>query len=199
MNPLSHFSRFESNDLLRSDRFEGTNRIIQPQHAELTFTHPIVGRFRGGPSDFAGPIKFRANSTACNVYCMYSVTKPVASEPVDTRNFGFGDSFVLVLNTQAFVDRFFRAVNAYGLAGRGALVEYYEATQFSGATGTFRKPSTFAYQNEFRFAVWPGSGRVMELYVGSLVDITSEILPLFDVNHLVDFSADTLREFGLSM
>jgi hypothetical protein len=66
------------------------------------------------------------------------------------------------------------------------LVEYYDAETYSGETGPFRKPCTFAYQKEFRFIVQPGSSSPINLEIGSLADITSEVLPLTDINRLID-------------
>ena len=61
-----------------------------------------------------------------------------------------------------------------------------------------REPRSFDYQNEFRFAVQPGSTEPLRLNLGSLTDITSEILPLCELSRHVDFSSESLRDAGFS-
>jgi len=197
MNPLRYFSKLES-DLVRTDRFEGTSTIIQPQDiGEFTLTS-ILGTVTAQPSDFVGPVLISRNRTAsCNVYCMFAVTRPVDGTLVDRRNLKFGDSFVLILNTQEFLNRVSSAMKTAGLSCKGGLVEYYDCEKHSGETGPFRKPSTFQYQSEFRLIVYPGSSDPVRLNVGSLVDITSEVLPLSDVNKHLDFSTESARKAGL--
>jgi hypothetical protein len=75
------------------------------------------------------------------------------------------------------------------------LVEYFDEKEYSGKVGRFRKRSIFGYQNEFRIAVEPGSGEPMKLAVGSLLDITSEVLPLSEANRILDFSTRSFREW----
>jgi hypothetical protein len=198
LNPLSYFSSLES-DSARADPFEGTTTIIQPQHiAEFKFSS-CIGECTASPSDFVGPIRMSLNRIAsCNLYCMFAVTKPIEGELVDKRNFEFGDSFVLVLNTQEFMSRVSLAAQKAGLSGRYGLVEYYDRGERSGEIGPFHKPSTFAYQNEFRIVLRPGSGEPIQLMVGSLLDITSDVSPLREINQIVDFSTKSAREAGLS-
>jgi hypothetical protein len=197
MQPLAYFTHLES-DGVRSDRFEGSTRIIQPRDLkEFTFTHPLVGTIKGNSEDFAGPVKISLQSTmSCNVYCMFAVSKPVSGEPVDARNLAFGDSFVLVLNTQEFVNRVSLAAQANGLSGSCGFVEYFDGAEHTGDTGPFRKPDIFAYQNEFRFVMKPGSANPIALEIGSLRDITSEVLPIAHANHVMNWSPESLRLAG---
>jgi hypothetical protein len=125
---------------------------------------------------------------------MYAVTKP---EPVDDRNFEFGSSFVIVLNSFEFRRRFISSSTRLRLQWQDGLVEYYELDKYSGETGAFRKPSRFAYQSEFRLTVRPGV-LLRKLEIGNLEDITSEILPLPEINRIVDLSPETARKAGLS-
>src|ERR1035438_1120661 len=141
LNPLSYFSSLES-DSARADPFEGTTTIIQPQHiAEFKFSS-CIGECTASPSDFVGPIRMSLNRIAsCNLYCMFAVTKPIEGELVDKRNFEFGDSFVLVLNTQEFMSRVSLAAQKAGLSGRYGLVEYYDRGERSGEIGPFHSTS----------------------------------------------------------
>jgi len=200
MKPLADFSKLES-DMARGDAFEGATRIIQPKHVgELIFDFPPMGKFTANPSDLAGPLQIGLHKTAaCNVYCMFAVTKPVDGELVDRQNFQFGDACVLVLNPTEFLSRVVGAAKNAGLSYlEYRLVEYYDAKDYSGEVGRFRKRSIFAYQNEFRIVVEPGSDTPRKLFAGSLLDITSEILSLSEVNQHLDFSTRSAREAGLS-
>jgi hypothetical protein len=93
---------------------------------------------------------------------------------------------VVILKTRDFLDRVLAAASSRGLQCEWRLVEYYDAKTYSGETGPFRKPSTFAYQKEFRFIVQPGSSSPINLEIGSLADITSDVLPLSEINRLID-------------
>lgn len=202
MSPLAEFAKLES-DMARGDDFEGTTTIIQPKHVgELHFDTGNVGlgKFSAKPSDLAGPVKIGLSKTAsCNVYCMFAVTKPIDGELVSTRNFEFGDSFVIVLNPTEFLSRVVRAANDAGVSYLNhGLVEYYDADDYSGEVGRFRKRSRFAHQKEFRIVVESGSDIPRKLPIGSLLDITSEVLPLSEVNQRCDFGTKSAREAGIS-
>jgi hypothetical protein len=202
MKSLAEFAKLEG-DIERDDCFEGTDTIIQPKHlGECIFDagEMGLGKFVARPSDFAGPLRIGRNRTvSCSVYCMFAITKPVDGELANPKNFEFGDSCVLVLNPTEFLSRVFRAAKDAGLNYlEYRLVEYYDAEEYSGDTGRFRKRSKFAHQNEFRIVVEPGSETPRELSVGSLIDITSEVLMSSEVNQRLDFSPRSAREAGLS-
>jgi hypothetical protein len=202
MKPLAEFSKLES-DMARGDCFEGTTRIIQPKHVGqlIIDTGKVgLGKFTAKPSDLAGPVRIGLHKTAsCNVYCMFAVTRPVDGELVGSQNLEFGDSFALVLNPTEFLSRVVGAARDAGVSYlEYNLIEYYDAEEYSGGTGRFRKRSMFAYQNEFRIVVEPGSDTPRMLIIGSLIDITSEVLPLSEVNQILDFSTRSAREAGLS-
>jgi hypothetical protein len=92
-----------------------------------------------------------------------------------------------VCDTQAFIDRFSVAARASHLDLHYGFVEYYDPDVFSGETGPFQKPATFAHQKEFRFVVQPGCRNAIELRLGSLIDITTNIFPASEINRLVEF------------
>lgn len=201
MKPLADFAKLES-DMVRGDCFEGATRIIQPQHiGEFTIDTGKVGlgKFIANPADLTGPVRIGLDRTAsCNVFCMFAVIKPVDGELVDRQNLQFGDSFVCVLNPTEFLTRVRSSAQDAGLTYlEYGLVEYFDASEYSGETGRFRKRGMFAYQNEFRIVAEPGVKTPMELVVGSLLDITSEVLPLSEVNQLLDFSTRSAREAGI--
>ena len=201
MKSLADFAKLES-DIARGDGYEGTTHIIQPQHVgDLTLDLNARGRgkFAANPLDLAGPIRIGLNRTSeCNVYCMFAITGPIDGELVDSRNLAFGDCFVLVLNVNEFLNRVARATSQARLDCSCGPVEYFDSADYSGEVGRFRKRSLFAHQREFRIVVEPGCDQPRKLLVGSLVDITSEVLPSEKVNQLLDFSTTSFRAAGLA-
>jgi hypothetical protein len=199
MNPQAYFADLE-NDAVRGDRFEDTDRIHQPKDVKvITITDNATGRvITINPEDMRGPLSIRLSERSpCNLFCMFSVTEAVDGPSVDERNFAFGDSFLIVLNTQEFVDRIYRAAKSSGFRCTYGLVEYYDADTYSGKTGPFRKPSFFAYQREFRFAIEPGSRQPVQIVAGNMEDITTPVYALSDINRIVDFSTCSAMEAGL--
>src|SRR5580658_10036414 len=138
MNSDAYFSSLEG-DAVRADRFEGSDRIVQPH----TLRHMTIESNDGikiviPPEHMVGPLLIGLGKRPrCNLFCMFAVTRPIDGVLVDERNFQFGDSFVLVLNTQKFIDRVCSAVNAASLTCKYQLVEYYDAETHSGETGLF--------------------------------------------------------------
>jgi hypothetical protein len=188
MNPSDYFSALED-DHVRTDRFEGTDQIQQPHD----ISHIRIEAIDEGnvfwlrPRDLAGPVLLNFGRSRYNIFCMFSVENPGDGLFVDERNFAFGDSFIIVLNTQAFIDRVCTAAAAVGFCCEYKPIEYYDVATHSGETGPFRKPSNFAYQQEFRFALSPGDKSPVRLTLGDLTDITSPIFALSDINTLVTF------------
>jgi hypothetical protein len=212
MNPSTCFSELEREalgagstvDPVRADRFEGTDWIFNPKEHEIVIEGPGALDSHGKPQNFkvsispeeiAAHTSISINDLSCNVYCMYATTAP---QCVDVRNLSFGNSFVIILNTLEFLKRFSSAANALGLKYQCGLVDYYDLDKHSGPTGPFRKPCSFTYQNEFRLVVRPGSNQARNLMIGNVEDITSEILPLCEINQLFDFSPEAAQKAGLS-
>jgi hypothetical protein len=185
MNPQRYFQEIES-DPLRGDRYETIDRMDQPKDVRR-LTIKCKNREIVITSDrLVGPVCIRLDKAPCNIYCMFAITKP-ASPLVDQRNLeGDWDSFVVILNTTTFLNRMCSAAARKRFSYEFRGVEYHDPTNYSGETGPFWKPNTLSYQNEFRFIVRPGSASPIDLKIGSLADITSEVLPLPDINRLIE-------------
>jgi hypothetical protein len=195
--PLTAFAAMEK-DELRKDRFEGASRISQPRDIKrLTIRSADGKEIIITSNDLAGPLLMSYGpEVSCNVFCMFSITVP-ANNFCDDRNFKFGDSFVLVLDTMKFIRRVSRAARRMSFGFDAALVEYFDADGYTGRTGPFRKPDAFAYQQEFRLVLRPGLAEPYILDVGDLSDITSPVHRLAEINQLCDFSPDKARIAGL--
>jgi hypothetical protein len=178
MQPLRYFRKLEG-DTARGDNFEGSLQIVQPQHVTISID------LGGGevPADVVGPVVIGADY-GCNVFCMYSITKSTDLVPISPKIKSFGDSFVMITKTQEFIGRLHAAANRAGFKCEYRLVEYIDVSARTGRTGLFRKPSDFAYQNEYRFAVLTDDLDPIRLNLGSLSDITTEVLPTRDICEL---------------
>lgn len=203
MNPQGYFAEVED-DAVRRDPFEGTDRIYPPSGIErLVIKGPCdeagtIQEIVIPSSHLAGPLSVTLTTThRYNLFCMYGLQAPLTPPFVDERNFQFGDSFILMLNTQAFLNRACAAIEAAGFGYEARFVSHYDATTHSGETGVFRKPLEFDYQREFRIAVWPGLVEPLQLRIGDLRDITSPVLPLAEINQIVDFGEASARAAGI--
>jgi hypothetical protein len=173
----------------RRDRFETTDRVVQPNALKRLMVRSNHSQREVviGPDQLAGPLLISLGTLSCNVYCMFALTQQNITCPlVDPDNFEFGDAFVVILRTRTFLDRVLAAATSRRLQCEWRLVEYYDPKTYSGETGPFRKPASLVYQKEFRFIVQPGSSSPINLEIGSLADITSEVLPLSEINRLID-------------
>jgi hypothetical protein len=185
MNSQRYFQEIES-DPVRGDRFETTDRVVQPKDLRRLTIKSKNREIVITTDRLVGPVCIRFDKAPCNIYCMFAITEP-ASPLVDQRNLeGDWDSFVVILNTATFLDRMCSAAAREGFSYELRDVEYYDPTNYSGETGPFWKPNTLSYQKEFRFIVRPGSGSPIDLEIGSLADITSEVLPLSGINRLIE-------------
>jgi hypothetical protein len=197
--PLAYYATLERNDRLRADRFEGTKSIVQPKDIRhLKITPPSGPEIVITPDQFRGPISFsHGPEIDCNVFCLFSITEP-ANNFCDPRNFAFGDSFVIILDTQEFLDRLGAAAIREGRGFDARLVTYYDPDTYSGDTGPFRKPDEFAYQKEFRVVIRPATAEPYRLEIGSIADITTPVHPLDTINALCDFGPDNARIAGIA-
>lgn len=199
MRTMRYFADAERENPARNDRFEGAARIFQPAAIKMTFSHPVIGSHEVDSRDLAGPVIFSYDREAeQNIYCLFSLTAPTTTRAVlHEDHLRFGSHFVLVLNTQAFFERIKRVLGPLGLSGRGELVQYYDESNYTGPVGPFLKPSRFAYQQEYRIVVRPGQAPFRNLVIGDISDITSPVLPLSELDQLVNFSEEAAIATGI--
>jgi hypothetical protein len=184
MNTVEHFVRLEAS-VVRRDPHEGISYMHQPDGVKIGFKRKTEDNYTPiGP--LAGPLRFRTRgSLTTNIYCLYGLRASDASALVDPRNFAFGDTFVLLKDGNEFLRRAKEAAQDLGHEMTCHMVEYVDQASYSGPMGYFRKYSEFAYQNEVRLALLPGTGAAYELRLGDLSDIVALTGPLADINSLI--------------
>jgi hypothetical protein len=201
MNTLDYFNKLEE-DLARSDQYEGTDSILQPQHIKSFVIETKVPGFefhRVNPQELCGPIRVgRFATSACNLFCMVSINEPIVGPIFPKCREWFGDHFVLFTDVPAFLDRVATAARTQRLNAEGRLVEYYDESEYSGQTGRFRKRNRFAYQREFRVIVEPGLDGPRSFEIGDLSDITSEVTPLSLADDVMKFTPEDAIAAGLT-
>lgn len=185
--PLQFFAAIED-DELRGDSFEGVCRIAQPQDiSKLSIKSQNGDEIVISGEMFRGPVLMSyGEEINCNVFCMFSVINP-ANCFCDFRNHKFGDSFVIVLDTNEFLQRASRGAKDRGFSLDFALIEYFDPKTHSGRTGPFRKPKQFSHQKEFRLSLTPSTSCSYVLDIGDISDITTPPQPLAQFNTLLKF------------
>jgi len=201
MNTLAYFAKLEAADP-RSDRFEGTDRVHAPKRIRhLVFDVDMPGRIPHAidPRNLVEPIRVaRSRTSACNVFCMFTITAPIVGPVFSEGNERLGDYFVEFTNTPEFLTRIAGAVSRQGLTGEYGMVEYYDEWGYSGATGRFMKRSKFAHEREFRIVLEPGLDGPRRFEIGDLADITSEVTPLSVADDVLRFTPEDAIAAGLT-
>ena len=181
-NPLSYFRSQESANVRRDPR-DG----ISSSHLAKDVTAIVIsnsdGETRLTPENgLTGRVDVHLGGLEPNVYCMCAARSTDLPWRPDPRVYEFGDSGVVITDMNQFDERLHRAVLKAGFGLRTGLVEYVDATTFSGDLGEFRKFSDFAFQSELRFAIDPGTPEPVEICLGSIADISVQ----FDVDDEID-------------
>jgi hypothetical protein len=198
MNTLNYFRGLDG-DRARADRFEGATHIFQPQDVIIRLSAPGFGEVVIGKEDLAAATTLSMNAElCCNIFCLHAITKPINGTLFSAEHEWFGDSIVLVLNTQEFMKRVLAACKTRNLVVRGSLVDYYDDESYTGKLDRFRKPKRFAHQREYRIAVGSSGRDPLVLDIGDSTDITSEVVPFSDANGVFKFSEDDARAAALS-
>jgi hypothetical protein len=177
MNTLQHFVKIETGSL-RMDSNEGTSHVLRGDGAILKMTLTADDEYKP-VAEIRGPIRYKPDDLrTVNLFCMYALASDAL---VDERNWGFGDTFALLIDFDKFMKRVKAAAQGMGQELRYQLVEYIDELSYEGPVGVFKKLSGFSYQSEFRIALFPGTGAALRFDVGNLSDNVI-VGPLADLN-----------------
>ncbi len=181
MNPLRRFVASELN-IARRDEREGH----EYWHNNGTLFLKIEEKFVPIPG-IDGPLGRRNDRILdTNVFCMYAVRGDAENTPVDPRNLEFGDTFAVLRDRRAFLERVRNAAIAADQTLKTDLVSYVDKSTYDGPMGVFKKSAEFSYQSEFRIAMIPGNGEPFVLDVGNLADLV-HTGPLAEINDLLRY------------
>lgn len=179
MNNLPYFQSIEK-DLLRHDPNECICEIQRGPHGFATLKTAdgkdtrinfINWQFQTHPK----------NPENINIFCMYALRPFYGSFPVDKRNMSFGDTALVLLNGDRFIEMIGQMLNEKFIVGKADLVEYM-SNDYKGKMGPFKKLDTFSYQSEWRLICLGGNGESRKLCIGSLKEI-SVIIPANEINN----------------
>jgi hypothetical protein len=197
MNTLKYFRDLES-DSARADHYEGATHIFQPKDVIITLSAPGFGDIVIDSTDLAAATTLSMNSElCCNIFCLHAITAPVNGTLFPSEHEWFGDSMVLVLNTEEFVNRVVAGAKARNLSGKSKRVEYFDDEAYTGKLDRFRKSKRFAHQREYRIAIDSPGTDPLVLDIGDIIDITSEVLQFCDADNILKFSEDDARAAAL--
>lgn len=170
MNNLPYFRKIEDEEL-RGDLNEGVDEL-----AHGTKGHVVIHGDANTPdrkisvSDFSlriGPDE----PEKINLFCMYALRPDSETFQIDERNYRFGDCALVVLDSNAFMDRLRASLRNNKTEGKADLVEYID-NRHTGSVGPFWKIHKFNYQSEWRLVCSNGPGKERTLTIGPLEDIS---------------------------
>jgi len=109
-----------------------------------------------------------------NIFCMYALRPLIGNFPVDERNFKFGDSALILIKPQEFINRIESSLKSQGIEYEANIVDYVD-DEYTGKIGPFKKFKRFAYQSEWRLVYYNGPGGPRQIMIGSIKDISAII------------------------
>lgn len=178
MNTLKYFWEIEDGGL-RGDKLDGVNHMANGLHAEVrTPDGKLI------PADITSwTLQARpAEPEKINLFCMYAIHSEIDAPSIDPRATKFGESSLVMTQPNEFMSRLAAAARELGRSFDANLVNYVP-NHYVGDVGLFSKTDHFAYQSEWRFAMFHGSGNPITLELGDLSDISM----LIESRELPDF------------
>ncbi len=166
MNTLRYFQELEAKDFLRADKSEGLSASF-PAHKMRFYVDDHEIKHLNGRVRFGHPAYDKIA-----IFSMYALTEFNLDTIIDDRVLEFGDTTVVILKGDDFIDRIRRECEKRKLLFQTGLVTYVCKDTHEGDMGPFRKYSDLAYQSEFRIAVKSGrDGPIDDFYIGDISDI----------------------------
>lgn len=185
MNSVEYFRRCDS--LTHSDLYEGADFLHQADIIQSiliespSFKKITLSKDTGLKNFMAG----KDSNYCTNIFCMY-LWRIYKDQPnknkIDHRLFSFGDTALIMLNSNEFINRVKRAVKSKNYYCTHGNVKYFDEHIYSGEVGLFRKRKSLEYMNEYRIAVNAEMNyKPYTLSIGDISDI-SIIIKSQDIN-----------------
>lgn len=185
LNSLDYFRKLEDNGLGRGDLLEGSFGIISKDHFDemlpkigLDISSSFKDAIIGGMNLLDEEQKY------FKVLCLYQLNFNLSRryvDLIDRRIKDFGNSFVLITNTEEFIKRIVNASFSSKYSIReinDGSVEYYNLHTTSQILGPFRKIDYFSWQQEYRV-----------LFIPNRIDSVFDLLPLtINIGSIADIS-----------
>ena len=179
---------------IQSDFFEGVSTLHQADRIKSIIIESKIHKKIILTKD-TGLINFTAGNNInyfTNIFCMY-LWKIYKDQPnkIDSRIFSFGDTALLILNSNEFINRIKNAIKSKNYKYSSGKVKYFDEEIYSGEVGIFMKRKSLEFMNEYRIAIQAEmNNRPYELFVGDLSDI-SIVIKTNDINNIqFQFSPD---------
>jgi hypothetical protein len=178
MNNLPYFWHIEDS-FLRGDQEDSVAEVHRGSIGSVTFTDGTV--FDISDWNLLLPPSCPEN---INIFCMYALRPFSNSFPVNEQNYMFGDTALVLLQPQEFINRIHSFLQDRSIPHHAALVTYVN-TDNQGRIGPFVKRNNFIYQSEWRLVCYEGPGNARtDIRIGSIIDI-SKIIPSKEINNQI--------------
>lgn len=141
--------------------------------------HTLFRRYSDGVLEIKNPLGEKVSLTSNNVafkytikgnaFCLYAITEDLCekSDSVDISIAGDYDAFLIILDTEEFIQRVVTALVAKGFDPDYRFIEYKDPSDES----IFHKSTIHSAENEYRFVVINDKDVPETIQIGSIEDI----------------------------
>jgi len=193
MNPVSYFKKNDYAKLHLFDKFENTNIYLQNAKMDVIQKDQIIH------SSIVHDVAItygQQHSPLTHIWCCFHVKK---GSPIrgDNKIFSddmweFGDQFLLITNTDKFIERIFGAIRRDKLSSKADSVSYIAKAPVIKDMNIFCKFDNYSYQQEYRIGIKASDEYIDKAYkleIGSIHDI-SIIMNKSKVKNFVNNTTD---------
>jgi hypothetical protein len=175
-NTIDYFTKIE--DDFRGDIFEGASRILQGKNiTKMVFTNSLgqsIDLCTGGYQVNYLIDRPKWPNKPTHLYCLYMLEDKNYrfDEPViDERNIKFGN-YALVIDPEEFINLISSELNNRKIKWKADNIEYVDINTVEDDYNIFKKPESYGYQNEYRFALATEESGPLKIRIGSLKKVS---------------------------
>jgi hypothetical protein len=112
-----------------------------------------------------------------NLFCMSALRVNPTDEPavyrIDERLKGFGSHYLLIYNSEIFLEKMRQALDALDFVYYYQMVNYLDLHTYTGEKTIFQKDISYSYQEEFRIFLDTPYSEAFKFTIGNIEDISS--------------------------